>query len=130
MLQTLDNLKKQPVPKWGGAKKKGKQIESHKKKLEKQGLEKDDKGHRRTNQTAGTRVKVGSINAIDASTRHGCTTQQLLEMAKKSIAPPPDKAIQFSFKNVSSQWGEPLIMALDVGHGYNITWHTVESNNC
>jgi ATPase subunit of ABC transporter with duplicated ATPase domains len=32
-----------------------------------------------------------------------------------------DKAVQFAFRKVTSQWGEPLIMALDVGHGYGVT---------
>jgi ATPase subunit of ABC transporter with duplicated ATPase domains len=54
MMQTIDNLKKQPIPKRGGAKKKGRAIESVKKKLEKEGLTRDEKGHRWTSQTAGT----------------------------------------------------------------------------
>lgn len=54
MMQTIENLKKQPVPKRGGGKKKGRAIESAKKKLEKQGLMRDEKGHRWTAQTAGS----------------------------------------------------------------------------
>jgi ATPase subunit of ABC transporter with duplicated ATPase domains len=54
MMQTIDNLKKQSIPKRGGAKKKGRAIESAKKKLEKQGLARDEKGHRWTAQNAGT----------------------------------------------------------------------------
>ena len=54
LMQTIDNLKKQPVPKRGGAKKKGRAIESAKKKLEKQGLTRDEKGHRWSAQTAGS----------------------------------------------------------------------------
>jgi hypothetical protein len=54
MMQTIENLKKQSIPKRGGAKKKGRMIESAKKKLEKQGLTRDEKGHRWTAQTAGT----------------------------------------------------------------------------
>lgn len=54
MMQTIDNLKKQPVPKRGGAKKKGRAIESAKKKLERQGITRDEKGHRWTAQNAGS----------------------------------------------------------------------------
>lgn len=54
MMQTIDNLKKQPVPKRGGAKKKGRAIESAKKKLERQGLTRDEKGHRWKAQNAGS----------------------------------------------------------------------------
>jgi ATPase subunit of ABC transporter with duplicated ATPase domains len=54
LMQTIDNLKKQPVPKRGGAKKKGRAIESAKKKLEKQGLTRDEQGHRWSAQTAGS----------------------------------------------------------------------------
>lgn len=118
MLQTLDHLKKQPTPKRGGSKKKAKQIESQRKKIERQGLESDEKGHRWTQQNAGTGIKQGSINALDASTRRGLTTQELLELTEKSVLPPPDKAVQFVFDNPKSEWGEPLILAHEVGHGY------------
>ena len=121
MMKTLDNLKKQPTPRRGGAKKKSKQIESFKKKIERQGLEKDEQGHRRKNQTAGTGIKPGSINAMDASSRKKLTTNQLLKMTKESVSPPPDKSIQFVFRDVISKWGEPLVMGYDVGHGYHIS---------
>ena len=120
MMQTLENMKKQPTPRRGGAKKKSKQIESQKKKIERQGLDKDKHGHRWTQQKAGTGMKTGSINAIDASTRRGLTVQQLLEMTEKYICPPPDKAVQFVFRQPRSQWGEALILAYGVGHGYNV----------
>jgi ATPase subunit of ABC transporter with duplicated ATPase domains len=108
MIKTLDNLKKQAIPKRGGTKKTDRQIESHKKKIERVGLNVDGKGHKWKQQKAGTGIKPGSINAVDASARRGLTTQQLLQMAQKSVQPPPDKAVQFVFRNVSSQWGEPL----------------------
>lgn len=117
----LENIKKKPIPRRGGTKKKTKQIGSYKKKLERVGLEKDDKGHRSTIQKAGTGIKTGSINAVDASSRRGLTTQQLLQMTEKSIRPPPDKAVQFIFRDPTSQFDEPLIMAMDVGHGYGIS---------
>lgn len=121
MMHTLDNLKKQAVPRRGGSKKKSKQITSHRRKIERQGLDKDEKGHRWTQQKAGTGIRPGSVNAIDASTRRGLTTQELLQLTEKSIRPPPDKAVQFVFRKTTSQWGEPLIMALDVGHGYGVS---------
>lgn len=40
-------------------------------------------------------------------------------MAETNVAPIPDKAVQFVFKNTSCRWGEPLIMAMDVGHRYD-----------
>ena len=95
MLTTLDNLKKQAVPKRGGAQKKARAIESHKKKLERQGITKDEKGHRWTQQKAGTGIQKGSINALDASARKGLSTSQLLKQAEKSIQSAPDKAVQF-----------------------------------
>jgi ATPase subunit of ABC transporter with duplicated ATPase domains len=124
MVKTMDNLKKQAGSTWkrGGSKKVDKQIESRRKKMERQGLDnKDEKGHRWTQQNAGTGIKPGSINAVDASTRRGLKTNELLQLTEKSIRPPPDKAVQFIFRKVSSQWGEPLIMALDVGHGYGVS---------
>jgi ATP-binding cassette subfamily F protein 3 len=124
MVKTMDNLKKQAGSTWkrGGSKKVDKQIESRRKKMERQGLDdKDEKGHRWTQQNAGTGIKPGSINAVDASTRRGLKTNELLQLTEKSIRPPPDKAVQFIFRKVSSEWGEPLIMALDVGHGYGVS---------
>jgi ATPase subunit of ABC transporter with duplicated ATPase domains len=122
MVKTLDNLKKHATGKTVGSKKANKQIESHRKKIERQGLDdKDEKGHRWTQQKAGTGIKPGSINAVDASTRRGLKTNELLQLTEKSIRPPPDKLVQFVFRKVSSQWGEPLIMALDVGHGYGVS---------
>jgi ATPase subunit of ABC transporter with duplicated ATPase domains len=129
MMKTLENLIKMPTPKRGGAKKKGKQIGSHRKKIERQGLEKDEKGHRRTNQTAGTGVKPGSINALDASTRKALTTNQLLFMSRNAVKPPPEKVIQFVFRDVASRWNEPVIMALDIGHGFNVVVGTSQRDN-
>jgi ATPase subunit of ABC transporter with duplicated ATPase domains len=120
MLQTIEHLKKQPISKRGGAKKKGKQIESRKKKLEKQGLEKDEHGHRWTAQTAGTGIREGSINSVGASDRSKLSHQQLLRALETDTLPVPDKAVQFVFRNTLSTWGEPLIMAMDVGFGYDI----------
>jgi ATPase subunit of ABC transporter with duplicated ATPase domains len=123
MMQTIENIKKQPVPKRGGGKKKSRQVESHRKKLERQGFEKTESGHRWTAQKAGTGIKAGSINAIDATTRRGKTTSQLLTMTEKDIRPPPDKAVQFVFRPVTSQWNEALIWAMQVGHGYGQELH-------
>mmetsp|Transcript_14490 Transcript_14490/g.23998 ORF Transcript_14490/g.23998 Transcript_14490/m.23998 type:complete len:693 (+) Transcript_14490:101-2179(+) len=121
MMQTIDNLKKQSIPRRGGAKKKGKQIESRKKKLEKQGLEKDEHGHRWTAQTAGSGIREGSINSVSASSRGKLSHNQLLKLAEVSVSPIPDKAVQFVFRDVTCTWGEPLIMAMDVGFGYDVS---------
>jgi ATP-binding cassette subfamily F protein 3 len=121
MAKTLDNLKKQAALKRGGEKKKGKQIESHRKKMEREGINLDSKGHRWTAQNTGSGIKVGSINSLDATTRRGLTTQELLKLTQTSLSPPPDKAVQFVFRNPSSEWGEPLIRAMDVGHGYKVS---------
>ncbi|GKZ00630.1 hypothetical protein MPSEU_001015200 [Mayamaea pseudoterrestris] len=120
MAKTLENLKKQAVSKRGGANKIGKQIDSHRKKMEKEGINADAKGHRWTAQNTGSGIKAGSINSIDASTRRNMTTQELLKMAQQSVRPPPDKGVQFAFRNPSSEWGEPLIRAFSVGHAYDI----------
>jgi hypothetical protein len=118
MMQTIDNLKKQSIPKRGGAQKKGRAIENAKKKLEKQGLTRDEKGHRWTAQTAGTGrsidafwthimvtafssyasfagIKSGSINSLDAAARGKMSYSEMLKCAELSIAPVPDKAVQF-----------------------------------
>lgn len=119
-MQTIENLKKQAIPRRGGAKKKAKQIESRKKKLEKQGLEKDEHGHRWSAQTAGTGIREGSINGVGASSRGKLSHNQLLKLSETSVSPIPDKAVQFVFRDVVCTWGEPLIMAMDVGFGYNV----------
>jgi len=119
MMQTIDNLKKQPVLKRGGAKKKSRAIESAKKKLERQGLTRDEKGHRWTAQNAGSGtpwslpcvgihsistdtvdplnlgIKQGSINSLDAAARGKMSHAEMLKSAQLSVAPIPDKAVQF-----------------------------------
>ncbi|GAX16795.1 hypothetical protein FisN_5Hh166 [Fistulifera solaris] len=115
MLKTLENVKKQAKPK----RSKNNKAAVVRRKIEKAGIDKDEHGHHRTNQSAGSGIKTGSINALDASTRRALSTTQLLDMTKKSIAPPPDKAVQFIFKHVTSRWNEPLIVATDVGHAYD-----------
>ena len=121
MMQTIDNLKKQPIPKRGGAKKRGKQIDSVKKKLEKQGLEKDEHGHRWKAQTVGSGIREGSINGVGASSRGKLSHDKLLKLAETSVSPIPDKAVQFVFRDTSCTFGEPLIMAMDVGFGYDVS---------
>lgn len=55
LMHNIDNMKKKNAGRKGVGKKKGaKSIESHKKKLEKCGIEKDEKGHRWTQQKACT----------------------------------------------------------------------------
>lgn len=87
MKQTLENLKKQPVPKRGGGKKKSRTITCHKKKMD--------------------RVL-------------GITANANVRLQRKWYEDEPDKAIQFKFRNCTSQWNEPLIVAMDLGFGYEI----------
>ena len=43
-----------------------------------------------------------------------------MKLAEIDVGPVPDKAVQFDFENVSSTWGdEPLVMVMDMGHGYD-----------
>jgi len=127
MMETLDKLKKQPTPKRGGSTKKAKQIKTFKKKIEREGVTRDENGHRWSQQKMGTGIRVGAINSLDAATRRGLKTEELLKMTEKSIRPPPDKAIQFVFRNPTSEWGEPLVQALDIGHGFEVMQSSVAS---
>lgn len=119
-VQTIHHLQGRSAPRRGGSRKKSKMIATQRKKLERQGIEKDDKGHRWTQQRAGTGIKPGALNGIDASTRKDLSTAELLKLAETSVRPPPDKAVQFVFRRHNSLWGEPLIMAMDAGHGYGV----------
>jgi hypothetical protein len=58
-------------------------------------VEDDGKGHRWTQQKAGTGIQQGAINSIDASARNKLSHSQLLKLAETKVAPVPDKAIQF-----------------------------------
>mmetsp|Transcript_26181 Transcript_26181/g.38988 ORF Transcript_26181/g.38988 Transcript_26181/m.38988 type:complete len:694 (-) Transcript_26181:406-2487(-) len=119
MISTIDNLKKQKSGKCGKqAKKCNNAISSRKKKLERHGIMKNENGHRWTVQNAGTGIRQGSINSIDASTRRRMTYAQLLKRNETNVAMIPDKAVQFKFRESSCTWGETLIRAMDVGYGY------------
>mmetsp|Transcript_19200 Transcript_19200/g.28761 ORF Transcript_19200/g.28761 Transcript_19200/m.28761 type:complete len:762 (+) Transcript_19200:82-2367(+) len=119
MIKTIDNLKKQSIgSKGSGSKKIRRAMNERKKKLERHGVEKDENGHRRTVQSAGG-IKTASINSLDASTRkHAKNYSQLIKRSDLSIAPVPEKEVQFKFKNITCHWYEPLVSILDVGHGY------------
>jgi ATPase subunit of ABC transporter with duplicated ATPase domains len=94
-------------------------IKSKEKKLERHGIEKNESGHRRTAQRDGG-IRKGSINGVDASQRSTLTHRELMKLAEIDVGPVPDKAVQFDFANVSSTWGdEPLVMVMDMGHGYD-----------
>ena len=122
MMKTIDNLQKQSASGAKSSKKVSRAVNNRKKKLEKHGLDKDDHGHRRTIQNAQTGIKVGSINSLDASTRKNAKHYgQLFKRAELNVAPVPEKEVQFKFNVVTSQWHEPLISALDIGHGFPIT---------
>ena len=121
MAESIDNLKKKATSTNNvrARKKINKQISSKTKKLDRHGIEKNEKGHRRTNQNDGG-IRVGSINSIDASTRNKFQQKQLMKRAEIDISPVPDKAVQFDFRTTSSTWGnEPLVMLMDVGHAYD-----------
>eukprot|EP00986_Skeletonema_menzelii_P015390 scaffold11688_cov145-Skeletonema_menzelii.AAC.1 len=119
--ESIDNLKKKATSSGSqkARKKINKQISSKEKKLDRHGIEKNEHGHRRTNQSDGG-IRKGSINSIDASTRNQLDQKQLLKRAEIDISPVPDKAVQFDFRDTSSTWGEePLVMLMDVGHAYD-----------
>lgn len=104
MKQTLQNLKAQPTPKRrGGAKKKARQITSHKKKMDRE---------------LGTNEK-GPAYQIATSTI----------IKRKKADNEPDKSVQFQFRNCSSQWNEPLILAMDVGHTFGLRDQAEEDEN-
>lgn len=95
MVQTIHHLQDQPAPRRGGNKKKAKMISAQRKKLDRQGVDKNEKGHRWTQQKAGTGIKPGALTGIDASTRKDLSRAELLKLAEASVRPPPDKAVQF-----------------------------------
>ncbi|KAL3916568.1 MAG: hypothetical protein SGILL_005116 [Bacillariaceae sp.] len=96
---TLQHLKEQPVSKRkGSSKKKAKAIASHRKKMD---WHQDSMG------------KLDSCLDV-LPERKGLTTAQRLKLAQ-TIKEMPDKAVQLP--PISSQWGEPLISAYDVGYG-------------
>ncbi len=124
MIKTIDNLKKKGTGASSkGNKKTNRAVSSRKKKLERHGIEKDEHGHRSTVQKAGTGIRAGAINNLDASTRKKQTHRQMLQRADLNVAPVPDKAVQFIFRDTNCTWGEPLISALDIGHGYGLESH-------
>ncbi|KAL3786819.1 hypothetical protein HJC23_008093 [Cyclotella cryptica] len=121
MVNTIDNLKKKisGTESRVAKKKLDRVIEAKKKKLERHGIEKNDHGHRRTDQNDGG-IKKGSINVLDAHTRSNLSHKELVKRAEVLLGPVPDKAVQFDFRPVSSSWGdEPLVMLMDVGQCYD-----------
>lgn len=119
MIKSIDNMsKKITSASNSGSKKISRAINSRKKKLERHGIDKDMHGHRLTEQTAGTGIKIGSINSLDATTRKKQTYKQMIGRDDISVAPIPNKAVQFIFRNTDCIWGEPLISATDVGHSF------------
>jgi ATP-binding cassette subfamily F protein 3 len=128
MIQTIENMsKKSAVASNSGSKKISRAVNSRKKKLERHGIEKDAQGHRLNAQTVGTGIKVGSINSLDAATRKKYTYRQLVQRQDINIAPIPDKAVQFIFRNTNCTWGEPLISAVDVGHSFDKRSEVIDS---
>ena len=121
MMSSIDTMKKKStqVDSSQASKKLDKAVKSKVKKLERHGVEKNEKGHYRVAQTDGG-MRKGSINAIGASERSTLTHRELIKLAEVAIGPVPDKAVQFDFRDTTSSWGdEPLVMVMDVGHSYN-----------
>ena len=122
MIKTIDNLQKQSTSvnsKGGNSKKISRAVNNRKKKLERHGIEKNELGHRWTAQNACTGMKIGSINSLDASTRKQSKNySQLLKRSDLRVTPVPEKEVQFKFRNTTCRWHEPLISAIDVGHGF------------
>lgn len=121
MVNAIDNLKKKSsgTESRVAKKKLDRVIESKKKKLERHGIEKNDLGHRRTDQNDGG-IRKGSINALDSTTRNNLSHKDLIKRAEVLLGPVPDKAVQFDFRPVLSSWGdEPLVMLMDVGQSYD-----------
>eukprot|EP00980_Cylindrotheca_fusiformis_P026221 scaffold15515_cov117-Cylindrotheca_fusiformis.AAC.2 len=100
---TLQNLKEKPIPRRGGAKKKAKAVCSQRKKLNK---------HESLEKAANASVNIPP--------RKGLTPSQRLKLAE-TMKVVPAKEIQFVFPEVNCVWGEPLITAMDVGHGFGFS---------
>mmetsp|Transcript_29775 Transcript_29775/g.72109 ORF Transcript_29775/g.72109 Transcript_29775/m.72109 type:complete len:751 (-) Transcript_29775:32-2284(-) len=98
---TLQSLKEKPTPKRGGAKKKAKSIAAHRKKIE--WHEKD------------ASEVLSSTDCTILPERKGLTAAERIRLSQifKSV---PDKAVQFVFPTIPSQWGEPLVVAYDVAY--------------
>ena len=124
MMSSIDTMKKKStqVDSSQASKKLDKAVKSKVKKLERHGVEKNEKGHYRVSQTEGSGMRKGSINAIGASERNTLSHKELIKLAEVAIGPVPDKAVQFDFRDTTSRWGdEPLVMVMDVGHSYDIS---------
>jgi len=122
MTNSIDNLKKKSsaADNRNTKKKLNKAIKSKEKKLERHGIEKNERGHRRTDQKDGG-MRKGCINSVDASTRGQLSHKELMKLAEIDVGPVPDKAVQFDFEDTKCTWGdEPLVMVMDTGHGYYV----------
>jgi ATPase subunit of ABC transporter with duplicated ATPase domains len=93
MQQTLNNIRNQPVQTSRGAKKKAKSINCQKKKIEKEIY----------NNPLSTIKDSGSVQHV---------------LRRKKYENEPDKLVQFQFRNCTSHWNEPLIVAIDIGHTF------------
>jgi ATPase subunit of ABC transporter with duplicated ATPase domains len=117
MHQTLENLKQQVTSGKGGDKKKqSKQVAAQKKKMEQRGIV-------ASGGEATKAIKIGpgaptATLAMEASARRGLSPSQLLELMEQRKRPPPDRSVQFVFRDPKSTWDEPLILATEVGHRY------------
>ena len=94
MQQVLNNIRSQPVHTSRGAKKKAKTINCHKKKMDKVLY----------NNEASFAPDSETIRSI---------------LRRKKYEDEPDKRVQFSFRNCTNKWNEPIIVAMDVGHTFH-----------
>jgi len=103
----------------GGAKR-GKQIESKKKKLDRHGVEKDENGHRWSAQTADG-ARAGSINAtVRAQERKNMSRTNILRAIDGILYPFIDKEIQFVLRKAPEyEFHEPLVKCEDVEAGFS-----------
>ncbi|KAL7560146.1 hypothetical protein ACA910_013157 [Epithemia clementina (nom. ined.)] len=105
ILDSMQHLKEQnPSRRKGGVKKKQRQIDSQKRKLER--LDQQEK----TNNVLPGASTLSTTNPIKK-------TQELLQKADQGATSDlaPDKKVQFNFRNPKSEWGQPLILAYEVG---------------
>jgi ATP-binding cassette subfamily F protein 3 len=118
---SIDKMKSiQTNEKGLGAVKRGKQVASKIKKLDRHGYEKDENGHHWSAQSANG-ARAGSINAnVRAQERTKMTRKSILRSIEGLLYPYIDKDIQFVFrKSPEYEFHEPLIKCEDVAVSFD-----------
>lgn len=98
MVKTLKHLQQAPIPKRGGGSKKAQMIQVQRRKMDRE---------------------FGKQNDEPELERRGLSMTQFTERTEQAQALPPDRAVQFVLHPCTSTWSEPLIVAQEVGHGFN-----------